>query len=257
MTILTLFTALLAVQTPPPMLKPAGSWELEEHEAGCRAVRRDAGGTAVTVGFETWLTGSNTTMFVTAPKALLPDGRGKIALRWSPAGSAETGYGAFEVADPKLRLVKLFPTRELIWNLASAETVKIGPSLDLSTEGFGAAQTALEGCTSDLLTGWGADPALWRDGKLAGLAGSPQNWFRPEDGRAILPRGVASGKAVLLVTTTPEGAPGTCKAVNTTDPRIGDPACAIAMKRATFRAPLGADGKPMASYAVVPVSLTR
>lgn len=246
---LSLFAALLAPEAPGP-------WQLEKLEIGCRVSRAKAGD--VTLGFETALTGNNTMMLVSAPKAMLPGtGPGSIRLGMAPGQAVDVNYGAFALGDPRLGLLKIFPDRTVLASIASAQTLEIGPSIRLPGEGIGAALKGLGDCTAGLLTDWGVDPQLWRDGKIAGYRGAPQSWFTAEDARTLLPRGVESGTVTLLMTTTAEGSAGSCKAVASSDRRLDAPTCSIAMRRSRYRAPLDAGGKPIASYVAVPVRWTR
>lgn len=253
---LSLFAALLAPHAAAPALKSPGPWQLEKQEIGCRVSRFEADG--ITLGFETALTGSNTTLLVSAPKAMLPTtGPGSIRLGTAPGQAVDVNYGAFALADPKLSLLKIFPDRAVLASVASAQTLEIGPSIRLPGAGIDAALKGLGDCTAGLLTGWGVDPQLWRDGRIAGYRGAPQSWFTAEDARTLLPRGVASGTVTLLMTTNAEGSAASCKAVASSDPRLNAPTCSIAMRRSRYRAPLDADGKPIASYVAVPVRWTR
>lgn len=251
-----LFAALLAAHAPEAEPKTPGPWQMETQEIGCRVSRDEADG--VTLGFETYLTDSNTTLLVSAPKTLLPGGGpGSIRLGMAPGADASVNYGAFAVADPQFALLKIFPDRGVLASIASAETLEIGPSIRLPARGVDAALKALGDCTAGLLTGWGVDPQLWRDDKLSGFRGAPQSWFTVGDAPQVLPKGVAEGRVFLLMTTTAEGSASSCKAVASTDARMNAPTCSIAMRRSRYRAPLDASGKPIASYVVVPVRWSR
>jgi hypothetical protein len=252
----SLFAALLTAHAAAPGPKTPGPWQMEKQEIGCRVSRDEPDG--VTLGFETYLTGSSTTLLVSAPKTMLPgDGPGSIRLGLAPGQAVTVNYGAFAVADPGFALLKIFPDRAVLASIASAETLEIGPSIRVPAKGVDAALKGLGDCTAGLLTGWGVDPQLWRDGKVAGYRGSPQSWFTNDDARTLLPRGVASGTLSLLMTTAPDGSASGCKAVVSSDPRLDAPTCAIAKRRGRFRAPLDEGGKPMASYVIVPVRWTR
>lgn len=253
---LSLFAALFAAHAPAPGLKTPGPWQLEKQEIGCRVSRDEADG--VTLGFETYLTGSNTTLLVSAPKTMLPGGGpGSIRLGMAPGQPATVHYGAFVVDDPKIALLKIFPDREVLASIASAETLVIGSSIRVPGKGMDAALKALSDCTAKLLTGWGVDPQLWRDGKMAGFRGSPQSWFTLGDAPQVLPKGVAEGRVFLLMKTSAEGSASSCKVVASTDARMNAPTCSLAMRRSRYRAPLDASGNSMASYVVVPVSWSR
>jgi hypothetical protein len=185
---------------------------------------------------------------------MLPDGIGSIRLSVAGGQAGEVHYGAFPAASPKARLVKLFPDRAMTQSIAAAPSFEIGKTpLRLSTEGVTQALKALDDCTVRLLTSWGADPQRYRDGKFATPTGNVGTWFTRDDYRRVIRPGFKDGMIVVLITTSPEGVPVACKTIRSPDPRIDAGTCEIAMKRARFLAPLGEDGKPMASYFIMPV----
>ena len=255
---LGLFAALLAVQPAPVEFRAKGPWEVATLDVGCQVTRLYTGDAEVELGFETHLTGSATIMLVAAPKTMLPDGQGSIRVATGAGQALDLHYGAFAAPDPNGRVLKIFQDGAGLASIAAAETLEIGATpIRLPVKGVGGALKALNDCTAGLLASWGADPQRWRDGKLAGFAGQPQSWLTDDDADRLLPRGVARGGITALLTTTASGAPASCKAVTTTDPRLNTPFCELLMKRVKFRAPLGDDGKPLESYIVVPFKLTR
>jgi hypothetical protein len=258
MMILLPFAALLAT---PADLHPTGPWEVAESDAarGCQVTRSFAGDANVQLGFETNLTGSRITMLLAAPKAMLPEkGPGEIRLGVSPGAPLDLHFGLFALTDPGFRLLKLFPDAAALDAIANAETLTVGAAqIRVPAAGLDKAIDAVRSCTEGLLTRWGVDPKLWRDGKLAGVGGQPQRWVTDDDADKILPNGVSGGSITALITTTTQGVPASCTAVYSTDPRLEAPFCALLMKRTRFRAPLGDDGKPIESYIVIPLRLGR
>jgi hypothetical protein len=250
---LSLFIAMFAAQAAPSALQPVGPWQLDTLEAGCRITRSYAGETQAEFGFESSVNNPGTVLLLSAPKAMLPEGIGSIRL--STSGRAtQVHYGAFAVDEPNTRLVKLFPDREAVAALASAESIEIGAHpVRIAGKGIEPALKALDDCTAKLVAGWGADLGLYRDGKLATPTGSVGGWFTSEDYRRVMGSGTSTARLILLVTTGPAGKPTACKAVASSDHKLDDAICGIALRRSRFAAPLGADGKPMASYAVLPV----
>lgn len=245
--------AMIAAQAAPAALQPEGPWQLDTLETGCRVSRAYAGEARAEFGFETGVTTRGTIMLLSAPKAMLPEGIGSIRVVAS-GQAAEVHYGAFTPYDPEMRLLKLFPAKEEVTALASADTIEIGAHpVRIAGKGIQPALTALDECTAKLIAGWGADPGLYRDGKLATPAGTPGSWFNADDYRRVVKSGGAHPQLVLLVTTGADGKPTGCRAVSSSDHGVDDATCAIALRRSRFAAPQGADGKPMASYAVLPV----
>jgi hypothetical protein len=245
--------AMIAAQAAPAALQPEGAWQLDMLEIGCRVSRAYTGEAHAEFGFETGVTTSGPVMLLSAPKAMLPEGIGSIRVAAS-GQTAEVHYGAFATSDPEMRLLKLFPDKDEVAALASADTIEIGAHpVRIAGKGIEPALKALDDCTAKLIAGWGADPGLYRDGKLARPAGSPGSWFTADDYRHVVKSGGAHPQLVLLVTTGADGKPTACRAVSSSDHSVDDATCAIALRRSRFAAPLGADGKPMASYAVLPV----
>lgn len=250
---LSFLIAMIAVQTAPAALQPVGPWQLDTLEIGCRITRSYAGDAHAEIGFENAVTSPNTILLVSAPKAMLPEGIGSIRLVTS-GQATQVHYGAFAVSDPAMRLLKLFPDGAGIAALGSATTIEIGAApVRIAGAGIAPALKALDACTTKLIVDWGADPGLYRNGKLATPSGSPGGWITADGYRRVAKLGVVSARLVLVVTTGPNGKPTGCKAVSSSDHRADDVTCDIILHRSTFAAPQGADGKPMASYAVLPV----
>jgi hypothetical protein len=236
-------------------LQPSGPWTLQTAQAGCRISRAYSGSPVVELGFETRVTGSGVSMMLTAPGKALPEGTGAIRVTIAPERAVELHYGAFQTGDPATRMIKLFPDKATIEAISGAESIEIGKQpIALSMRGVGAAIKALDDCTAQLLTSWGADPELYRQGKLAKPTGALGGWFTNEDYKRVVKSRRIDGQIVLLLKTAADGTPSGCKAVDSPDPEINEGTCAVALQRARFKPPLDADGKPMASYAVLPVS---
>jgi len=235
-------------------LQPAGAWGLETGPTGCRISRTYAGAPGVELGFETHLTSSNISMMFIAPRRALPEGTGDIRLVAAPEPAVDVHYGAFQTPDPAMRLIKMFPDRPMLDAIAAAKSIEIGKQpIALSTIGMRAALKALDDCTAQLLTSWGADPTLYRQGKLAKLVGGAGGWFTNADYKRVVKSRHVDGPIVLLVTTAADGTPSACKAIDGQDPEIGAGTCEIALRRGRFEPPRDAAGKPMASYTVLPV----
>lgn len=250
---LSLFLAMIAAQAAPPALQPVGPWQLDTLEAGCRITRSYAGESQAAFGFERTVNNPGTILLLSAPKTMLPEGVGSIRLTISGRAS-DVHYGAFAVDDPGTRLVKLFPDGPAVAALASADSIEIGAHpVRVAGKGIAPALKALDDCTAKLVADWGADLDLYRAGKLATPTGSVGGWFTSEDYRRVMGSGTGTARLVLLVTTGADGKPTGCKAVASSDHKLDDAICGIALRRSRFAEPLGADGKPMASYAVLPV----
>lgn len=245
---------LLAAQPLPVALEPSGPWTVTREGVGCRVVRSYGTEPAIQIGFETVLTGQSRTLLVVGPKTLLPDGIGETPVTLDAGAAVRLHYGSFAVADSKLRLLKLFGDDAALQQLADTKSIGIGPqALSLRMEGTRAAFAALDKCTVDLLVSWGADPQLYLQKKMAGLTGSPAQWFTsasyPKEARS---KG-ASGLVVLLLNAERDGGVGRCTVVASADESLNAGTCAIATRHLRLKPPVDATGQPMASYAVLPI----
>jgi hypothetical protein len=180
-------------------------------------------------------------------------GVGEVTVRLEGEAPLDLHYGTFEVADPRRRLVKLFPDEAALARLTQASTITIGDrGTPVPADGMPAALVALDKCTSDLLSSWGVDPTLYLQGKMANL-GNPGRWFSSNDYPREARASGASGRVVLLLITRADGSIADCKAVASAAVSLNAGTCDIALRNIRATPPTDADGRPMASYAVLPV----
>jgi hypothetical protein len=196
-------------------------------------------------------------MLFAGARRSLPEGIGEVAVHLGGQAPLALHYGAFELADHGLRLLKLFPDEAALESLTQADTVSIGDKgVPVQATGMREALAALDKCTSDLLSSWGADPSLYLRDKMAKLL-NPARWFSSENyPREARARG-ASGRIVLLLGTRADGSIGDCKAVATADPSLNAGTCAIAFRYIRAKPPTDAEGHPIASYAILSVLWTN
>jgi TonB family protein len=244
---------LLATQTLP--LEPVGPWEVSANWVGCQVVRIYGPEKNIQFGFEAGLTGRGRYILVAGPKKLLPNGIQNIDVAFDDKPPIKMHYGSFKINDNHLTLLKIFPSDADLLLFSNSSSITFEKQLPpMKVRGIGAALGALDKCTTDLLTSWGADPALYVDNKMATITGDPSQWFSHDNyPKEALAKGI-SGRVTLLIKTRPDGSVDECKAVVSDDVSLDAGSCAIAVKRGRFKPPLDAAGNAMASYAVLPVS---
>lgn len=245
---------LLATQALP--LDPVGPWEVSTNWVGCQIVRVYGTDKPVQIGIKATLTGKARSLLVTGPKNFLPDGKGNIEVTLDGKESVQISYGSFDVRDNRLRQLELFPSEAEMLRLASSTSITFGERFPPThAGGIEAALRALDTCTTNLLTSWGVDPALYIGDKMASFTGNPGKWFSYQNyPREALAKGI-SGRVTLLLKTRPDGSVDDCKAVVSDDSSLNAGSCAMA-KNIQLKPPLDAAGKAMASYAVLPISWT-
>lgn len=234
------------------------TWQLEEVGPGCRIIR-DAD-QDVTLGAETWLTTTNVGLDIIAPKGQLPHGIGETDVILLPSNKTITlHYGEFRLADGRTRLIKMFPTKQILGDLSASEAILLASSTTrIEMRGFAKALSALQTCTTGILQRWGVDPALYIADKLARPVSSNNSNAASAFTSADYPREARaakiSGKVVLLLQGLPDGSISKCTAVISDDPLLNDGSCAIATKRLLLKQPTDDQGQPLASYAVFPIT---
>jgi hypothetical protein len=248
MTMIGVF-ALLAAAQAGSALQPSAPWQVSTEAAGCRAARSFGDDRRITLAFESDPGRHEPMLLVAAPKEQLPEGIGEMTV--TPDGQAplRVHFGAFQVADSSLRLVKLFPDKAALAQLAAAADVTIGDHLPaLHTGGLAAVLAAMEKCDGELLASWGGDPALYHKRQMATLL-NPARWFGafPHDAKG---RG---GRVLALLNIAPDGSVSGCKAVVKVEPALDAATCATAIARVRARPPQDENGQPIASYALLPV----
>ena len=207
-------------------------------------------------GFETQVAARQRILLVVAPKRLLPDGIGEVSVMLDGKDAIRLHYGTFVLSDGSSRLVKLFPDDDAVRRISEASTIAIGDWIaPIRGHGVQAALRALDTCTGDLLASWGVDPGLYLQDRIARLMGNPDRWLN----RDSYPRdaGGAAGAVVLLMKTAPDGSISECRAVVAENARLGTGTCSIVVRHVTTRPPVDADGRPIASYAVLMVRWTK
>lgn len=254
---LSLFLALAGAQ-PPVTLEPASPWAASPRDIGCVASRRFGEHGEIAIGWEAQVGTAAPYLIVETPRNLLPSGIGSTKVKLDTGATLAVHYGAFDVADSRRRLLRLFPTATDTTQLAAAKTLEIGDDgpvlkdIGLYDEG----RATLNACMAKLISSWGADPQPYLDGRLARMTGRPQAWINDDNYPAEARAHHVGGDVTLLVTTGVDGTVSSCKVLSSTHPLLDRGSCAAITKVATFRPPLDANGQPMASYAAMTIHWT-
>ncbi len=249
--------ALLALQGATAPLEAASPWQVAPSSEGCIAQRTFKGEDAIQIGFEETIHSRFPYMLIRAPNALLPSGIGQINLSLDDAPPISVHYGAFATQDAAYRLLKLFPDKATLASLRTATIIRLdGKMPPLRVKAMGAVLQKMDECMSSKLADWGVSPTLYFEGRLAKTSKQIllafDNRRYPEEAR----KAGVSGRVILLLKTDPTGAITDCKAVESSDERLNAGTCAIA-KEARLIPPTDDSGRPIASYAFLPVRWNR
>ncbi len=254
-----LVTALLVGQADGVAPVPAAGWKVSTgRDAKCFITR------TVAVSAQPWTieihpssVGASYDLFVAAPK----NGMRTISPGSPPtriAIDAEAPFETFgwtqDTADGR-RVLR--SSLSLAWVDAARDggTMTIAaPKLKVAVpaDGIAAALKSLKSCHADRLRGYGLDPALWFDGRLA-KPNNPGRFF----GADAYPTGAPPGRVTTLLLFDPAGRATRCVTVEASNALLATGTCGIALSKMTATMPTGADGQPVASYALFNVVWSR
>lgn len=238
-------------------LQPTQPWALSSQDDGCTIGRAYAGSQTAQFGLQFTMQSRPGFLLVRGPNKLLPNDIGQISLGIDQAPPVTVRYGSFDTPDSGVRLTKLFIDQTTMTQLATARTITIGSKMPpINVSGIKSAIDAAERCTTDKLKSYGVDPKLYLEEKATPVTGTFASMFDarsyPKEARAKK----AFGRMVLLLNTGTDGSVTDCKVLTSADETLNAGTCEIA-KRGRLRPPLGSDGQPIASYAVLPVRWVR
>jgi hypothetical protein len=253
MALALLLTAAAATASPqaPTIERP---WRVTTGDTGCAVQRVYSESSHASFGVEAPIVASPW-LLVTGPRKRLPSEHGEIRITLEPSGATySVHYGTFVTQFDDTSLVRLFPDKQQIAEIAAASAIMVGDNQQqLAVDGLDHAIDAARDCTAKLLTSWGADPQPYLAGKLAKL-GNLARWF----GLGSYPSGARrNGKVIILIRFAADGKPTECRPVVSPDERLSSATCHIAMRHAVATMPLDDAGHPIASYTVTVVSWRR
>jgi TonB family protein len=257
-----------AVPTPIPSdardapifpIGPIGSWELDQDVVGACAVSRNYG-SAERPETVTILSGA------VAPKlgiyvvsgAMGAEPRSETgAVILKPGTSIAGYYSSFDVPVRDQHFTVMYVDRAGFDGLAAARTLTIkgDRTTTIAAADMKAAIETTDGCRVKLYRSWGIDPARFDFGKAAPtpLGGGPLSWISSDDYPVQAQRANIQGRVVMILNVGKDGVVNACHVVVSAGAALDTASCEIMMKRGSFAPATDAHGKPIASWAIMPV----
>ncbi|MFM5949544.1 MAG: TonB family protein [Novosphingobium sp.] len=282
--LMVLITALCAIAGPvamaadapavTPILEPSTPWQVDYADSECRLLRTfGTGERAITLRIARGGSPGAVDMVIAGPKIPKLSRSIPLTIALQPQGT-EQKVDAYSLAIPKVpgRFVRWFDT-----DLAFLDTLKedqiigfhagprFAPRLHLTSAV--SAMKALEACYSDLLKGWGVEPAdvseMIATRQLLPASGSqvtayridlpkpktnPAAWVTFNDYPTAALVAEQGGDVTVLLQLTASGRPEGCRVVVSSKVESLDRATCVALSsRARYVAPLDAAGNPRKS----------
>lgn len=235
-------------------LTPQGPWQVSPEGIGCLASRSYGLTKEATVFLQHDMSKQSIEIAISASSKLLPAGIGQIKLVLRPGGQDMTAsFRTDPIGGDGTSISRIFLDASSFKELQSANQVELGDvGLALYLSALPRAVAAIETCNAEILKSWGVNPDLYTFGRLA-VPLNPGRWFSHESYPSDAKKRHVSGKVVALLQTNPNGTLDSCKVVISVDPILDQATCAIAMEKVRVRPPLDGGGRPLASYALLPV----
>lgn len=247
---------LAAAATVTPAMKPAGPWEVNVLESMCLLKRSypDAKG-ETTLLFQPLLDLASMELYVVTPGGSGEQYSGKYKVRVEPGARSFTGrYYSVKMPGKQLRYTRLFVDRVLMDGLRDGDTLSVEAKPVRTSFAIvrpEKAMPALRTCVSDLKKSWGIDPD--RDATaVTKLEGDPARYFGSDAYPAEALREGVYGRVVALLNISTQGIVENCRIVSTAGTSLNEGTCKAA-RRARFKPPLDAGGKPIATTYLLPV----
>lgn len=238
-------------------LAPTGKWQVAFEDDLC-AMAHDfgEGPSALTLAFRPFPLNNQMEAVLLLPNkgGARRQGKAKVALQ--PSGETfDATFDAFATTK-KIRVVHVDFDRTVFERLSPANQLTItadGTTFDMALPNTRGARKVLDQCETSLLEEWGVDPAL-RNQEQAGLRGNPGKFFGPEAYPVAALRAQVGGRVVTLVSVDATGRVSACRVVRTSKvAALDEKTCEIAKQSVRYQPAIGANGKPTASYALLPV----
>jgi len=257
-----------AVPTPIPSAEsdapifpigPIGSWEVDRDTVGACAVSRNYG-TAERPETVTILSGAiapKLAIYVVSNAAGAEPRSGTGAAILKPGASIDGYYSSFDVPARDQHFTVMYVDRTGFDGLAAARTltIKADRTTTIAAVDMKAAIETTDDCRVKLYRSWGIDPARFDFGKAAPtpLGGGPLTWISSDDYPAAALRANIQGRVVMILTVGKDGVVNACHVVVSAGAALDAVSCEIMMKRGSFAPAKDAHGKPIASWAIMPV----
>lgn len=251
------FATIALAQASLSPLQPVEPWTLSSRDDGCTTGRVYGDDHAIEIGIQDAMHLRPTFLLVRGPSKLLPGGDGSISLTVDGSTTVIVRYVSFETSESEVRTIRLSLDYATMTQLAKATTITVGnkmPTLDVN--GIKAAIDATDRCTSDKLISYGVDPKLYFESKTTVIGLEFARMFDAQSYPKEARPKKAYGRMVLLLNTGTDGSVTNCKVLASPDESLNTGTCEIA-KRGRLQPPIGSDGQPIASYAILPVRWVR
>lgn len=263
-----------AAPAEPPVLAPAGPWNLDAAEDRCRLARVfGEEGNQHLLAFEQWYPGTAAAMFVAGPllKGFASGGRTELRLFDGQAPLVSSPFkGEVEAFGPAviyraLRLDEPSPSTEVTEDPEAGGIPRLGPppraarvldvrqggtGVTLATGPFVAALAALNRCSEDLIRSWGLDVEQHRTATRRVVLVNAKDVSNAVADR--FPRDLARSETQaivrLRVIVGADGKGEDCRVLGMASAAKAPPPVCQAMARAVFEPARDAQGKPMRSY---------
>jgi TonB family protein len=249
---------------PPPSpaaLAPVGPWEVKGDTDGVCMLSRNYGAAdnPVIVAFQP-LPNQPMMEVMVLSKSDSDAARHGVAYMTLGAGSLKGvgGFTSFKVPHSTQRLTRFTIDRTAFDGLAGADTVTLDAdtAVTIAIKNGKGAMAALDACEVKLLTAWGIDPNSFGPGKPAPMpkgGASGAQWFSNNDYPDAAKRANISGRVVMVLTVGEDGMVTACRVVASGGAILDRTSCALATRRARFTPAIDAAGKPMVSWAIIPI----
>jgi hypothetical protein len=237
---------------------PVGAWAIYGDGIDSCGVARNYGTVEkpLTVSIRPSIGQSKLTLFVIAPATPIPLtwGPGTVAL--TPGASLTIRYSSFNVIERGQHFDVVAIDRSALDGLAAAGklTVRLSTVTTIPASEAMAALRAMDRCQTALFASWGIDPALYGYGKPAPMAVvAPYLWFTSDDYPPAAAKAHQQGRVMAALEIGSDGLVKACHVVVSAGTALDETSCRILLVRARFKPAHDAAGKPIASWAIVPV----
>ena len=237
-----------------------GAWELDPDTTGSCAVSRNYGSAerpeTVTIQFGSSV--QTLGIYVVSEAAGTEPRSGKGGVILNPGTTTAGDYWGFDVPVRDQHFTVLYIDRPVFDGLAAARTLTIQAdrTTTIAAADMKAAIEIGDRCQVTLYQSWGIDPKRFGYGKPTPtpLGDGPAYWFNNEDYPIAARKAGIQGRVVMVLDVGKDGLVKACRVVESAgNADLDAVSCQSVMKHAGFTPAKDAQGKPFASWAIIPV----
>lgn len=263
-----IFSIVLAAMSPaaapaappadPVVLTAKGPWRVAVAENECRMGRVfESKGREIVVQFRPSGGSTSYRLVMLGHSGLVPDPRRGTPAMVSVDATLSEPLGGIPVRLPNGTVLLRGAMSDAFMRAITPDARRmtiVGPSvaIDMPVDGTAEAVDRLDACYDDRLRAVGVDPRLFRENRLAQLL-NPGRLFSEESFARVAGNRPARGQVMILVTVTAAGSITGCRVLETPTPELGEATCRIVVEGGQAKPAVGADGKPIDGYALLPV----